>query len=282
MPNVELAWKLDDVFMQARRGLYPADVREQADPPACPTSTGTSPGSSCDRPRIVLSEQVTALPEDGRRSCDIGSAVRRPASPAALVDADCAPSRSASAFRSLLILLWDRAVAMTGTRLVPSPREVAVMMYDFSFGGIYDDAFSATILTHVWKSMTARLWRLLPGRADRHPARPDDRAHQAAAAAARSHHQSAAADPGHRMAAAVDDLLRARDRMRRSSWSSSARSTRSCSTPSSACARSTCGCSRPPRCSAAPAPPCSVRSCSRPRCRRSSTGCASRTALRGS
>ena len=27
-------------------------------------------------------------------------------------------------------------------------------MYDFSFGGIYDDAFSGTILTHVWKSMT--------------------------------------------------------------------------------------------------------------------------------
>jgi NitT/TauT family transport system permease protein len=25
-------------------------------------------------------------------------------------------------------------------------------MYDFSFGGIYDDAFSGTILTHVWKS----------------------------------------------------------------------------------------------------------------------------------
>jgi len=29
-----------------------------------------------------------------------------------------------------------------------------VMMYDFSFGGVYDDAFSATILTHIWKSMT--------------------------------------------------------------------------------------------------------------------------------
>ena len=27
------------------------------------------------------------------------------------------------------------------------------MMYDFAFGGIYDDAFSATILTHIWKSM---------------------------------------------------------------------------------------------------------------------------------
>jgi NitT/TauT family transport system permease protein len=57
-------------------------------------------------------------------------------------------------FPLLLMLVWDRAVAITGTRLVPSPREVAVMMYDFSFGGIYDDAFSGTILTHVWKSMT--------------------------------------------------------------------------------------------------------------------------------
>src|SRR2546422_1973278 len=35
-------------------------------------------------------------------------------------------------FPFVLILLWDRAVAITGTRLVPSPREVAVMMYDFS------------------------------------------------------------------------------------------------------------------------------------------------------
>ncbi len=55
-------------------------------------------------------------------------------------------------FPILLVVLWDRAVALTGTRLVPSPGEVAVMMYDFTFGGIYDDAFSATILTHVWKS----------------------------------------------------------------------------------------------------------------------------------
>ena len=52
------------------------------------------------------------------------------------------------------MLLWHVAVAYTGTRLVPSPRQVTVMMYDFSFGGVYDDAFSATILTHVWMSMT--------------------------------------------------------------------------------------------------------------------------------
>jgi NitT/TauT family transport system permease protein len=56
-------------------------------------------------------------------------------------------------FPILLILIWDRAVAMTGTRLIPSPYQVAVMMYDFSFGGIYDDAFSGTILIHVWKSV---------------------------------------------------------------------------------------------------------------------------------
>jgi NitT/TauT family transport system permease protein len=56
-------------------------------------------------------------------------------------------------FPILLILIWDRAVAITGTRLVPSPYQVAVMMYDFSFGGVYDDAFSGTILIHVWKSV---------------------------------------------------------------------------------------------------------------------------------
>jgi NitT/TauT family transport system permease protein len=56
-------------------------------------------------------------------------------------------------FPLLLIFLWHVAVVTTGTRLIPSPRQVAVMMYDFTFGGVYDDAFSGTILTHVWKSM---------------------------------------------------------------------------------------------------------------------------------
>jgi NitT/TauT family transport system permease protein len=57
-------------------------------------------------------------------------------------------------FPVLLGLLWHVAVTTTGTRLIPSPWQVAVTMYDFSFGGIYDDAFSATILVHIWKSMT--------------------------------------------------------------------------------------------------------------------------------
>jgi NitT/TauT family transport system permease protein len=57
------------------------------------------------------------------------------------------------AFPVLLLLLWDASVRLTGTRLIPSPYQVAVMLYDFSFGGVYDDAFSGTILTHVWKSV---------------------------------------------------------------------------------------------------------------------------------
>ena len=57
-------------------------------------------------------------------------------------------------FPVLLGLLWHIAVVATGTRLIPSPWQVAATMYDFSFGGIYDDAFSGTILVHIWKSMT--------------------------------------------------------------------------------------------------------------------------------
>ena len=56
-------------------------------------------------------------------------------------------------FPILLVLIWDRAVAISGTRLIPSPHQVALMMYDFSFGGVYDDAFSGTILIHIWKSV---------------------------------------------------------------------------------------------------------------------------------
>ena len=56
-------------------------------------------------------------------------------------------------FPVLLVIAWYLAVRYTGTRLIPSPRDVAVMMYDFSFGGIYDDAFSGTIITHIVKSM---------------------------------------------------------------------------------------------------------------------------------
>lgn len=52
-----------------------------------------------------------------------------------------------------LILLWELGVRWTGTRLIPPPYQVAVMMWDFAFGGIYDDAFSASLPTHFWVSV---------------------------------------------------------------------------------------------------------------------------------
>jgi NitT/TauT family transport system permease protein len=50
------------------------------------------------------------------------------------------------------LVLWHVLVKLTGTRLVPLPAHVALMMYDFIFGGIYDDAFSATAHIHLYQS----------------------------------------------------------------------------------------------------------------------------------
>lgn len=54
----------------------------------------------------------------------------------------------------LLLLGWDAGVRLSGTQLIPLPKEVGIMIYDFAFGGIYDDAFSETLFLHLWKSVT--------------------------------------------------------------------------------------------------------------------------------
>mgnify|MGYP003385818572 FL=1 len=59
----------------------------------------------------------------------------------------------AIAFPLSLVVIWHYLVVMTGTRLVPTPYQVGVMMWDFIFGGIHDDAFSGTILSHLLASM---------------------------------------------------------------------------------------------------------------------------------
>ncbi len=98
---------------------------------------------------MAVNEGITATAGRAEQGApEAAAAVRRPHRLGAL-----RALALGSGFPILLIILWDRAVAFTGTRLVPSPGQVAVMMYDFSFGGIYDDAFSATILVHIWKSM---------------------------------------------------------------------------------------------------------------------------------
>jgi NitT/TauT family transport system permease protein len=52
-----------------------------------------------------------------------------------------------------LLVFWHLMVRWTGTRLIPPPRDVAVTMWDFAIGGIYDDAYSASLPVHLWKSV---------------------------------------------------------------------------------------------------------------------------------
>ena len=54
----------------------------------------------------------------------------------------------------LFVLFWQAAVVYGRSRLIPPPTEVAVMMYDFAFGGIWDDAFSRTLHIHLLMSMS--------------------------------------------------------------------------------------------------------------------------------
>src|SRR5258706_3664132 len=56
-------------------------------------------------------------------------------------------------FPALVLIAWQIATGSGKLKIVPPPREVAVMMWDFAFGGIYDDAFSATLHIHMLESM---------------------------------------------------------------------------------------------------------------------------------
>ena len=58
-----------------------------------------------------------------------------------------------ASFPLALVALWHVSVVSSGTMLVPTPGMVGVMMRDFAFGGVYDDAFSGTIVTHLLASM---------------------------------------------------------------------------------------------------------------------------------
>ena len=98
-----------------------------------------------------MNEQVSALPEAAQTAAPEAPTATR------------ARRRSTETVKTVLlgagfpvlfVLFWHFAVLYTGTRLIPSPYQVGVMMYDFTFGGIYDDAFSASILTHIWMSVT--------------------------------------------------------------------------------------------------------------------------------
>ena len=45
--------------------------------------------------------------------------------------------------------VWSLAVAQRWLTLIPGPLEVLLAIVDFSFGTLYDDAYSGTLLTHL-------------------------------------------------------------------------------------------------------------------------------------
>jgi NitT/TauT family transport system permease protein len=53
----------------------------------------------------------------------------------------------------LLLAFWQVATTQRWTQLIPTPWQVGEYMVDFAWGGIYDDAYSATLLTHLLASM---------------------------------------------------------------------------------------------------------------------------------
>jgi NitT/TauT family transport system permease protein len=54
----------------------------------------------------------------------------------------------------LLLAFWQVATTQQWTRLIPTPYAVAECMVDFAVGGIFDDAYSATLLNHLLASMS--------------------------------------------------------------------------------------------------------------------------------
>jgi NitT/TauT family transport system permease protein len=63
------------------------------------------------------------------------------------------PSLLALIVPVLFVITWQVGVKLGGSRLIPPPTEVAVMMWDFAVGGIWDDAFSRTLHIHLLMSM---------------------------------------------------------------------------------------------------------------------------------
>jgi NitT/TauT family transport system permease protein len=60
----------------------------------------------------------------------------------------------ATLFPLAVVVAWHFATYGRKFSLIPPPSEVATELYDLAFGGIYDDAFSQTLLTHLLASVS--------------------------------------------------------------------------------------------------------------------------------
>jgi NitT/TauT family transport system permease protein len=53
-----------------------------------------------------------------------------------------------------ILVIWHFTTQGKAFSLIPPPSEVGTALWDLAVGGIYDDAFSATLLTHIIASVT--------------------------------------------------------------------------------------------------------------------------------
>jgi len=60
----------------------------------------------------------------------------------------------AAVFPLAVLVVWHFATYGRKYSLIPPPSDVALALYDLTFGGIYDDAFSATLHEHLLASMS--------------------------------------------------------------------------------------------------------------------------------
>jgi NitT/TauT family transport system permease protein len=80
--------------------------------------------------------------------------------PARVPTARAAPTASrlrpillALIFPACVLAVWEIASVTGRLKIVATPAEVGIMMWDFAVGGIYDDAYSATLHIHLLESM---------------------------------------------------------------------------------------------------------------------------------
>ena len=291
-PNVELTWKLDADEVQGRPRPMPSTCCEQKQIRAAarlrdlPQHEVRRRARRAGLRRIERSSDLAATETGAGPSCAERGPSLRVRTAESLRRRLGAPSRRLRADRAARCC-WRSGTSRPTqqcTRLIPPPREVASPCCTTSRSAASTTTPSARpCITHLLASMSgstaASCWPplfalplgLLIGRIT------------VVRAAARSAPAAAAADPGDGVAAAVDDLLRARPR--KSAFSLvflGAFYPILLNTDVRRALGRSASCSRPPPCSAATATRSSSRSCCRPRCRRSSTACASGTASPGS
>ncbi|MFO1081338.1 MAG: ABC transporter permease [Reyranellaceae bacterium] len=95
---------------------------------------------------------MTVAETSGDSPVTLAAAPRRPAG--AALWPRLKPAVLALIVPLLLLAFWQVATTRQWTRLIPTPYEVGLCMVDFAVGGIYDDAYSATLFAHLTASMS--------------------------------------------------------------------------------------------------------------------------------